>query len=308
MCTAIKKDYLFGRNLDLDYDIPFNVIYVPRNHPFSFLHLPSSNHHYAMMGMGMLVNNYPLYFDAFNEVGLAAAGLNFPNNAVFNAFQNHKNNLSPYELIPYVLSHFKNIQEVKEFLLSANLINVPFAKEIPLAPLHYLFADQSGSLVLEQDDSGLHVYDNPYNVLTNNPQFPQHLENAKRYLDLSNAFINKRLIDLKITPDSVGYGSLGLPGDYTSTSRFIKALYLNKYVILPSKVDAAINIFINMLTSLSFLPGVALSRNHLNERTIYSGAMDLKHLSYYYRDEHNSELIKIDMPLTLNEIKTFKVI
>ncbi len=307
MCTAIKKDYLFGRNLDLDYDIPFNVIYVPRNHPFSFLHLPSSNHHYAMMGMGMLVNNYPLYFDAFNEVGLAAAGLNFPNNAVFNAFQNHKNNLSPYELIPYVLSRFKNIQEVKEFLLTTNLIDVPFSKDMPLAPLHYIFADNSGSLVLEQDNSGLHVYDNPYNVLTNNPKFPQHLENAKQYLNLSNEFNNERLANLNVVPDSVGYGSLGLPGDYTSSSRFIKALYLNKYVILPSKHSEAINAFINMLLSVSFLKGVAISKNKQDERTLYSAAMDLKDLNYAYRLENDSQNHLIRMPLNLNEIKTFKL-
>ena len=104
MCTAISKGNLFGRNLDLDYSIDGKVIFTPRNHPFTFLHLGKTNNHYAILGIGLLVDDYPLYFDAFNECGLAGAGLNFPDNAKFNQVQENKNNLSYYSVKPSLMT------------------------------------------------------------------------------------------------------------------------------------------------------------------------------------------------------------
>ncbi len=308
MCTAISKDNLFGRNLDLDYSINGKVIFIPRSHPFTFLHLDKTNNHYAILGIGLLVDDYPLYFDAFNECGLAGAGLNFPDNAQFNQVQENKNNLSPYELLPYVLSHFKNVDEVEGFLKTANLIDVPFSKDIPLAPLHYIFADKNRSIVLEQDKDGLHVYDNSVNVLTNNPIFPIHLNNVKQLSKISNEYFNDYVKSLNIIPDSVGFGSFGLPGDYSSRSRFLKAAYLTKYVNLPEDEEKKIIVFIDMLKSLSFFRGVALSKRDEQEKTIYSSCMNLNNLSYSYRLEYSNSLRSVEMNPSFDNIATWDLI
>ncbi len=308
MCTAISKGNLFGRNLDLDYSIDGKVIFIPRNHPFTFLHLDKTNNHYAILGIGLLVDDYPLYFDAFNECGLAGAGLNFPDNAKFNQVQENKNNLSPYELLPYVLSHFKNADEVEAFLKTANLIDVPFSKDIPLAPLHYIFADKNRSIVLEQDKDGLHVYDNSVNVLTNNPIFPIHLNNVKQLSKISNEYFNDYVKSLNIIPDSVGFGSFGLPGDYSSRSRFLKAAYLTKYVNLPDDEEKKIIVFIDMLKSLSFFRGVALSKRDEQEKTIYSSCMNLNNLSYSYRLEYSNSLRSVEINPSLDNIATWDLI
>lgn len=308
MCTAISKENLFGRNLDLDYSLDGKVIFIPRNYSFTFLHLGKTSHHYAILGMGLLIDNYPLYFDAFNEFGLAGAGLNFPNNAKFNDFITDKNNLSPYELLPYVLSHFKNVDEVEAFLETANLIDVAFSKDLPLAPLHYIFADKNRSIVLEQDKDGLHVYNNPVNVLTNNPIFPIHLNNVKQLSKISNEYFNDYVKSLNIIPDSVGFGSFGLPGDYSSRSRFLKAAYLTKYVNLPDDEEKRIVTFIDMLKQVSFIDGVALSKNNHYEKTLYSSCMDLKNLTYSYRLECSNSIRSVVMNPFFGNIATWDLI
>ncbi len=295
MCTAIRIKHLFGRNLDLDYDFKQNIIFIGSHYDFHFTKLGSNNNHYKILGMGIVIDNYPLFSDAFNECGLAGAGLNFPNNAFFFKGDNNKNNISPYELIPFVLSNFKNIKEVKDFLKNANLIDIPFSKNLPNAPLHYIFADKDGCIVLEQTKEGLAIYDDEFDVLTNNPPFPFHRLNALRYLKLSNEYPSNQIPTLNLSPDSIGFGSIGLPGDYSSSSRFIKAMFLAKNIVLPENEEEKVTTFINALTSLSFIRGVAKSKNNQFERTIYSSCMNLNELTYSYKLEFSNKIITIKM-------------
>ena len=91
MCTALyrkDKNIYFGRNLDLDVNIKENVVIVPRNYLIHFKHHKTIHHHNAIIGVGQVINNYPLYYDAMNEYGVAIAGLNFPNNCKY--FNPHK--------------------------------------------------------------------------------------------------------------------------------------------------------------------------------------------------------------------------
>ena len=180
MCTAVTystKNHYFGRNLDLEYSYQETVTITPRNYEFEFRNTDNINHHYAMIGMAYVTKNFPLYYDAINEKGLGMAGLNFPGNADYKEIENGKQNIAPFEFIPYILSQCSNIKEVKQILQNVNIVKINFSDELPVSPLHWIISDKENSITVESVKDGLKVYDNPVGVLTNNPTFDMQLFN-----------------------------------------------------------------------------------------------------------------------------------
>lgn len=112
-----------GRTLDYEFSYGDQITVTPRNYPFSFLHMPSLSHHYAMIGMACVMDDYPLYYDAFNEKGLGIAGLNFVGNAVYFDPKPEKDNIAQFELIPWILGTCASLAEAKESLSRINLIS-----------------------------------------------------------------------------------------------------------------------------------------------------------------------------------------
>ena len=114
MCTAISYtpfDHYFGRNLDLERSYGEQITIMPRKYPLHFRCGKSLDNHYAMIGMAAIADGYPLYFEASNEKGLSLAGLNFPGNAVYYPFCNEKDNIAPFELIPWLLAQCSCVEE-----------------------------------------------------------------------------------------------------------------------------------------------------------------------------------------------------
>lgn len=176
MCTSIiytAGDSYFGRNLDLEISYGEEVVVAPRNYEFNFRKLPAMSHHYAITGMALVQDDYPLYFDGANECGLGMAGLNFDGPCHYFPEDPAKDNVTPFEFIPYVLGQCKNVTEAKKLMTNLNLVNINFSAKLPLSPLHWLIADKTGAaIVVESTSKGLNVYDNPVGVLINNPEFP----------------------------------------------------------------------------------------------------------------------------------------
>ena len=174
MCTAVSfrpKDHYFGRNLDLELSLGEQVIVTPRNYVFDFRCVPPIRQHYAMIGVGILRKNYPLYYDGVNEKGLAMAGLNFPGYARYRPPRERMDNIAPFELIPWILGECADVHEAVGKMRYLNLVKIPFDAELTLAPLHWMISDQERSVVVEPLKEGLRIYENPANVLTNNPPF-----------------------------------------------------------------------------------------------------------------------------------------
>ena len=144
-----------GRTLDYEFSYGDQITVTPRNYPFSFLHMPSLSHHYAMIGMACVMDDYPLYYEAFNEKGLGIAGLNFVGNAVYFDPKPEKDNIAQFELIPWILGTCASLAEAKESLSRINLISTPFKKNLPLAQLHWIIADASGAITVESTIDGL---------------------------------------------------------------------------------------------------------------------------------------------------------
>ncbi len=188
MCTAATyktKDFYIGRTLDYEFSYGEEITVTPRNYPFTFRHEGDLATHYAMIGMAHVAGEYPLYYDAVNEKGLGMAGLNFVGNAIYAQVQEGKKNVAQFEFIPWILSRCANLKEAKEALADMNLSGTPFSEQFPAAQLHWMIADETGSIVVESMADGLKVHDNPVGVLTNNPPFEMQMFNLNNYMYLS---------------------------------------------------------------------------------------------------------------------------
>ena len=221
------KKNLFGRNMDIDYSLDEEFIFLPKEYEIKFRYEVKIRSTYSIMGLGKKIDNNYFFFDAINECGLGVACLAFKDNCKYFKYSSKKKNIASFELVLYILSICKDIEEVKERIKNLNIIDEDYNDNIKNTPLHYFVCDKNKSIVIESTIEGINVYDNDFNVLTNNPTFTYHIENVKNYLYLSNGDQENNLIkDKKISSYSYNLGALGLPGDFSSSSRFIKCLYI----------------------------------------------------------------------------------
>ena len=293
MCTAVTyktNDHYFGRNLDYEFAYNQTVTITPRNYPFRFRRADEMRSHYAMIGMA-----YPLYYDATNEKGLSMAGLNFPENAEYKCETPEKDNITPFEFIPWILGQCATIGEAREKLSRINLLKEDFSPQLPLSPLHWIISDKNESIVVESVRSGLKFYDNPVGVLTNNPCFDFHLTNLANYMALSPADPENRFTDkIDLKPYSRGMGGLGLPGDLSSASRFIKAAFTRLNSRSGNSESESISQFFHILASVAQQRGCC-KVEHGYEYTIYSSCCNTDKGIYYYTTYENSQITGVDM-------------
>lgn len=299
MCTAITyktKDFYFGRNLDVERSYNERVVITPRNFEIKMRCVTALKTHYAIIGMATVINNFPLYFDATNEKGLSMAGLNFPDNADYKPFHEKMNNVTPFEFIPYILGKCKNIYEALEEVNKINLVNMDFSENLPLSPLHFIISDRTKSLTVESVKDGLKIYENPVGVLTNNPTFDYHLMNLNNYMTLNEGKCENKFSDeLKFNNYSLGLGALGLPGDFSSPSRFIKATFVKYKSKLGSSEKENVNQFFHILNSVAMPKGCVLVRDGEYEYTRYSSCCNVDKGIYYYKTYDDFNIKKIDM-------------
>ena len=299
MCTAITystDNHYFGRNLDLEYSYKETVTITPRNYEFKFRKVQNIKKHYAIIGMAYVAEDYPLYYDAINEKGLGMAGLNFPGNADYKEEKEDKNNIAPFEFIPYVLSQCSNIKEVKELLKNINIALINFSNELPVSPLHWIISDKESSITVESVKEGIKIYDNPVGVLTNNPTFDIQMFNLNNYMNLSTEKpINNFSKKLNLETYSRGMGAIGLPGDLSSASRFVKATFTKMNSISGNSESESISQFFHILGSVYQQRGCVHMGENKYEITIYSSCCNMDKGIYYYNTYENSQITGIDM-------------
>lgn len=296
MCTAINicshHDSYFIRNLDLDYDICPKIIVTPRFYSIKFKNIDPILSHYSIVGLGIEQNSYPLYFDAMNEKGLSFAGLNFPILAAYHIIDKNKLNLAPYELPLYLLSKCATINEVLYELESINIIDAPFSKELKLTPLHFIISHEDTSIVIESTTKGLRVYHNSLNVLTNSPDFKYMKFYVSNFMSITDKdpVNNISPNDLLLTYSN-GLGAFGLPGDYSSTSRFVRAFYnKSRFVKSKNNLENISNLF-NLASSVAMPKGAVTTSNGL-EYTRYSVIYNATRGNLYYKTYENPNISK----------------
>ena len=300
MCTAVNftsKNHYFGRNLDLEYSYRETVTITPRKYPFRFSRMRQSDAHYAMIGMACVVEGYPLYYDATNEKGVSMAGLRFAGNAFYPKKETMgKDNVSPYEFIPWILTQCGTMQEVRKCLERLQLVDIPFSSELPVTPMHWMISCKEESLVVEPVKDGIKVYENPVGVLTNNPTFDIQLWNLINYMGVSkepaeNRFSNK----LELSCYSRGMGALGLPGDLSSVSRFVRAAFALQNSKCGQSETECVNQFFHILTAVEQQRGCVSVGDDAFEITVYSSCCNTERGIYYYTTYENRQITAVDM-------------
>ena len=293
MCTAISyaySDLFCGRTLDVDFNLNERVVITPRKKPLHFTFLDNINEHLAVYGIATIEDGTPLYYEAANEKGLFIAGLNFPENAVFHEYKEGLINIAPFELIPYILASCKDITGALFLLKKANIVNVSFSEKLPATPLHWFLSDGNNSYTIESTKDGLNVYENPVGVLTNNPPFPYHMLNLANYANLSSKKQSNGICpDIPLNFYSNGLSGFGLPGDFSSASRFVKACFV-KHNSICTNVKEALSQFFHILNSVSQINGCVRFENGRNEKTFYTSCVNLSKNIFYYKTYYNSQI------------------
>ena len=299
MCTAAtyKTDgFYFGRTLDYEFSYGDEIVVMPRRFPLAFRGGAALPEHYALLGMAHVADGCPLYYDAMNEKGLCMAGLNFVGNAVYAAPRGDEGDVAQFEFIPWVLAQCASVSEARALLAKTNLTGTPFSAQLPAAQLHWLLADKDECITVESAADGLHVYDNPAGVLTNNPPFPQQLFRLNDYQSLSprqpeNTFAPS----LDLRSYSRGMGALGLPGDLSSSSRFVRAAFTRANSVSGRSETESVSQFFHILGAVEQVRGCCEVAPGKHEITIYTSCCSAQRGIYYYTTYENRRICAGDM-------------
>lgn len=318
MCTAVTyktKDFYFGRTLDNEFSYGEDVTVTPRNYVFNFRNAGTVKSHYAIIGIAHISEGYPLYYDGINEKGLGVAGLNFVGNAYYNDVTEKtdvvaekkgkdvngqgeaaKDNVAVFEFIPWILGQCASVKEARAFLERINITNVEFRSDMPVAQLHWIIADRSEAITVESVKEGLRVYDNPVGVLTNNPPFDEQIFLLNNYMHLSpkqpeNTFSKK----LDLETYSKGMGALGLPGDLSSQSRFVRAAFVKMNSVSGDSEGESVNQFFHILGSVDNQRGCCICDSGEYETTMYTSCYNVDKGMYYYTTYNNHQITAVDM-------------
>lgn len=289
MCTGIRfsdgDGHLYlARNLDWTSGYGERVVvtptgYAPRS-PFGAI--PSIRH--ATIGMGIVEDDTPLYFDCGNDVGLAVAGLNFPGYAEYAAAPvDGATNVAAFELPLWVCSQFGSVDEVEAALAEVAVVDRPIDERYPSSLLHWIVADATRAIVLEHTHDGLHVVDDDVDVLANQPGFSWHHENLRNYLNTSPEFPGETVLGrARLAPFGSGSHMRGIPGDYSSPSRFVRAAYVNAHY--PTQAGEADNVSraFHTLQQVAMVDGCAAMASGEFEKTLYTGLFSSATSTYYW--------------------------
>lgn len=299
MCTAATyktKDFYFGRTLDYEFSYGDEIVITPRRYPFSFRSMGVLESHYAMIGMAHVVDDYPLYYEAVNEKGVGMAGLNFVGNTDYKDAVEGKENVTTFEFIPCILGQCATVKEARELLGRINLVKTPFNEKLPVAQLHWLIADEEDAITVESVKEGIKIYDNPAGVLTNNPPFGEQMFQLNNYMYLSpkspqNSFSGK----LPLETYSRGMGALGLPGDLSSQSRFVRVAFTKMNSVSGEGEEESVSQFFHILGSVDQQRGCCDVGEGKYEITIYTCCCNTNRGIYYYTTYDNHQITAVDM-------------
>ena len=299
MCTAAtyqSKDFYMGRTLDYEFSYGETITITPREYPLVFRYDGRKDHHYAIIGMAHVADGYPLYYDAVNEKGLGMAGLNFVGNAVYAEPVEGRRNVAQYELIPWILSQCQSLEEAKQLLKEMNLTGIPFSTQLPTAQLHWIIADASGAVTVESVADGLKIYENPIGVLTNNPPFDQQMFGLNNYMHLSPKQPENHFSDqVQLTAYSRGMGALGLPGDLSSASRFVRVAFVKSHAVSGEGEADSVGQFFHILNAVDQQRGCCEVAEGKYEITIYTSCWNAQKGIYYYTTYTNHQITAVDM-------------
>lgn len=251
---------------------------------------------YGYVSMDCLEEGFTV--DGMNEQGLSMGALWFPGVEYPQPKTSTAHCIVLQDLGPWILGNFSTVDEVKAALPSLN-VWAEAIEPIGIPPLHLTIHDKNGHhLVVEFVDGHMNILDNPMAVLTNAPRFEWHLTNLRNYINLSA--LNAPPMNLHgthVQQLGQGTGLLGLPGDWTPPSRFVKAALLTAFAAQPGTAQAAVNLAEHLLNTFDIPIGTVRGSSDPSsfELTQWVVIKDLKNKLFYYRTYEDLTLRSIDL-------------
>ncbi len=207
-----------------------------------------------------------------------------------------KTKVAQFEFIPWILSLCATVADAKEKLNRILLVDTPFSSQLPVAQLHWIIADKNECIVVESMADGMHVYDNPVGVLTNNPPFPYQMAALNNYRGLSTKQPENTFAPgVELSAYSRGMGGLGLPGDLSSQSRFVRVAFTKQNSKSDDSENASVSQFFHILGSVDQQRGLCEVTEGKYEITLYTSCCNCDKGIYYYTTYDNSQITAVDM-------------
>lgn len=315
MCTTIGFSYsegcVFGRTLEMGVKLDHHMVYVPNGNE-DFITLiggapcPSK---YSVLGTGFF-HQAPLA-DGINETGLMGSNNLFPGYASFaETAEEDKLNVTSAHAFGYLLSHFKNVEEVREEAKKLSIMKNGDENGDISTPMHFYFMDAEGKgIVLEPKDGRLIAHDNPYGVLTNAPEFPWHVTNLKNFLHLQPENVEEKDFNgVTLSKFGEGSGMVGLPGDFTPPSRFVRSAYFVSDTPKELDRESAILQGFRILSQADIPTGAVIDPHEgNNDETLYTAIMDTKKKAYFVKCHDNIDIQPFYMD-TYKDVKEIQYI
>lgn len=308
MCTTVgfqyKEGMLLGRTLEIGVILDNKILYVPKNtKDFIKGNGVKYESKYSVLGSGFF--NVPSFGDGINEMGLMGSNNFFPGYGSFSSEGiDGKVNTTTAEAFDFLLSRCKDVDEVKKEVKNINLLKNDKKEDKESASNHFFFMDSKGNkVVLEPKEGKLKEYNNPFGILTNSPEFSWHTTNLKNYVNLKAENINEKEFNEKIvTKFGEGTGMLGLPGDFTPPSRFIRAAYFVSNTPKNLKRNEGILQAFRILSQFDIPVGSVIDPKEKHEDiTLYTSVMDTKEKGYFIKCHHNINIKKFYLDVFKNE-------
>ena len=324
-CTGIRlvaKDgtIICARTMEVGIDLKSNLIVVPQGRAYvgtapegaPGLHWTTK---YGFVGPNAF--DMPYVCDGLNEKGLAVGNFLFPGTAGYQKIEKDDvaQTIASHEVAVYLLGTCANVQEAVEALQAVRVCSGDIEPYSFLGPLHYVLHDADGNcLVVEYVDGQMNIHENPLGVVTNSPTFDWHLTNLRNYIHLSAE--NAAPIVLsgeKFAGFGQGTGMLGLPGDFTPPSRFIRAVVFSQVALPTDTADQCLQQAFHLLNQFDIPLGA--TRENQNGKlyadyTSWTVAADVKHLRYYFHTYQNRHIKMVDLAkldLSAKDIKTISM-
>jgi len=296
MCTSLtyensRGDHFLARTMDFAFELGGQPIFMPRNQKIQG-DAGEFTTKYGFVGAGRDLSHY-MFVDGVNEYGLGAAALYFSAYAKYaKKAPADKLGLAPHDVTAWALGNAKSVADLREQVKHIQILDIPVALLGLTTPLHFIFSDPTGdTAVLEATSEDLHLIDDPVGVMANSPQLSWHLQNLSTYGTLTAE--ERPLHDymgFDLTTQGPGTGALGLPGDYTSPSRFVRTVFNRHFSNPTPDVPSTLNLLQHLLDGVTIPKGVKLKADGHSDYTQYRGYMSLEERAYYMEPYDNLEL------------------
>jgi choloylglycine hydrolase len=324
-CTGIRikptdGSVIAARTLEFAADLQSNVIVIPRATEYTGtapgdkpgLRWKSKYAAAGANGFGM-----PAIVDGLNEKGLGIGIFYFPGYAKYQKIKQEEvgKAVAPWELPVYLLGNCANVDEAVQAVQNVRVGDTVQKDMGYVPPCHYIVNDAAGRcVVMEYVGGQLTINENPLGVITNSPTFGWHVTNLRNYVNLTvNNVPTVDIAGIELPSFGQGSGMLGLPGDFTPPSRFIRAVAFSQSALPVATAHEGVLQAFHLLNQFDIPKGAARGTDNgkvMADYTLWTSVSDLKNHRYYFRTFDNSRIRMIDlnkMDLDAKRIKTISM-